>query len=134
MDYGEFGLKVFEALSPVILLLVTWLSAELQKLISTKVKNAQLQAALLHLQESVIHTVAELEQTLVAAIRLANADGKITDEEKANLAKVALESVKNQLGTNNIAVIQSVLGVLDIDKFITTRIESEVMRLRKLLA
>lgn len=129
MKYSDFLYQAFEVLSPIFLLLISWISFEIRRLISQRIKNERVKDFLLYLDDSVFHAVNEIEQILVKQIREANLDGEITKEEKDKIKQTALESVKNHLGPKGIEAIASDLGVADVDKFLSTRIESAVFSL-----
>lgn len=129
MDYKDFMYKAFEIFSPVLLLIISWISLELRRMISQKIRNDSTRLFLLYLDDSIFHAVQEVEQTIVKQIREANADGKITVEEKQKIKQTALDSVKNHIGPKGIETIAKELGALDVDKFLSTRIESTVFSL-----
>jgi len=81
-DWTTFGFQTFQALSPLILVIITWAGANLAKLIKARVDNERLRDALTRLNSAVILAVNELNQTVVEEMKIASADGKITAEEK----------------------------------------------------
>lgn len=133
METEGIGLKVLEILSPVLLAALTWAAAKLAQLIRVKIKHEYLRGILIRLEDSVVTSVKELEQTVVEEIKSASADGKITPDEKKRIKEKALASVKSHLGTKGLAELATVLG-LDggaIDGFLSSRVEAAVHDLRR---
>jgi hypothetical protein len=69
MDYGELGLKVFEALSPLLLAALTWVAAKAAQYIAAKVKNEYVRGVLVRLDDAVVAAVREVQQVTVEAIK-----------------------------------------------------------------
>lgn len=80
---------------------------------------------------AVTRATQEVWQTYVQALKEANADGKLTDVEKRNAKKLALDAAKKYLGKKGIAELIKILGV-DPDDWLGGLIESVVGE-RKLL-
>ncbi len=133
MDAGDIGLKALEILSPVLLAALTWVAAKLAQLVRAKVKNEYLRGVLVRLDDVVFTAVKDLQQTVVAEIKLASADGKITDAEKRRVKEQAIANVKSHLGTKGIGELAKVLG-LDggaIDGLLSSKVEAAVHDLRR---
>lgn len=107
---------------------VGWLLVRLTQFISAKVSNAYLQGVLVRSSEVIFAVVKELCQTEADAIKLARADGKLTDDEKSNLKAVAVDTVKSYLGAKGLGELAKVLGFdpAQIDAFLGTKIEATV--------
>lgn len=93
-------------------------------------RNTRYQVALQRLTEVVITTVHELEQTTVEGLKEASTDGKLSAEEKADLKRRALNVVLDHIG--DLSKLAADLGVTKgaIVSFVSSKIESEVHRLR----
>ncbi len=133
MDYGELGLKVFEALSPLLLAALTWVAARLAQYVSAKVKNEWVRGALVRLDDAVLVAVREVQQVTVEAIKAGSADGKLTPEERTRAKQAAIDSVKSHLGMKGIAELAKILGLEDgaIEKLLSSRVEAAVHDLKR---
>jgi hypothetical protein len=133
MDYGELGLKIFEALSPLLLAALTWAAAKLAQYIQAKVKSEYLRGVLVRLDDAVLAAVREIQQVTVEAIKAASADGKLTPEERAKVKQAAIDSVKSHLGTKGLAELAKILGLEGgaIEKLLSTRVEAAVHDLKQ---
>lgn len=133
MDAGDIGLKALEVLSPVLIAALTWAAAKLAQLVRAKVKNEYLRGVLVRLDDVVFTAVKDLQQTVVNEIKLASADGKITDVEKRRIKDQAIANVKSHLGTKGIGELAKVLGLDSgaIDGLLSSKVEAAVHDLRR---
>jgi len=133
MDYGELGLKVFEALSPLLLAALTWAAAKLALYIHAKVKSEYLRGVLVRLDDAVLGAVREVQQVTVDTIKAASTDGKLTPDERAKAKQAAIDTVKSHLGMKGIGELAKVLGLEDgaIEKLLSTRVEAAVHDLKQ---
>ncbi len=94
--------------------------------------NSLLQGALTRLEDAIGVAVRDVHQTYVAAIKEANMDGKLTMDEQKEALRRALESVKELLGMKGLKIILRAFGIGSggLDSFLTSRIESEVVRMK----
>lgn len=114
----DFGAQLWAQVAPTVLTIVssalvavlTWGANEVRKLIAAKVHNEQLAGALTRLNDAVFAAVKEVEQTTAAALREANADGKITEEEKKQIKEAAITAAKSYLGPKGIGELVKVMG------------------------
>jgi hypothetical protein len=72
------------------------------------------------------------QQTIVAEIKAATADDKISEAEKQRIKDLAVANVKIYLGTNGIRVLAEVLGLSGgaLDSFLGSKVEAAVHDLR----
>jgi hypothetical protein len=133
MDYGALGLKVFEALSPLLLAALTWAAAKLAQFIQAKVQSEYLRGVLVRLDDAVLSAVREVQQVTVDAIKSASPDGKLTPEQQAKVKQAAIDTIKSHLGMKGIGELAKVLGLEDgtIDKLLSTRVEAAVHDLKQ---
>lgn len=133
MDLDSIGWKLFEILSPVLLLGLTWLSARAAQLIAAKVKNEYLKGVLVRLDDAVVSAVRETQQVTVEALKAANADGRLTPEERAQAKQAALDSLKSHLGIKGLGELAKVLGLEGgaIEKVLSSRVEAAVHGLKE---
>jgi hypothetical protein len=133
MDYGNFGLKAFEALSPLLLAALTWAVAKLAQYIQAKVQSEYLRGALVRLDDAVLASVREVQQVTVDTIKSASADGKLTPDERAKVKQAAIDTIKSHLGMKGIGELAKVLGLENgaIDRLLSTRVEAAVHDLKQ---
>jgi hypothetical protein len=96
----------------------------LVRYINRKSKSELLHHAMNTLGTVAQNTVSALMQTEVKALKAAAADGKLTDEEKSNMKRKAIETIK-------MAVADEALDVLkrantNLDAYLDTLVESTV--------
>jgi len=121
-----------EALSPVLLAALSWLSLRIAALINAKVKNERLQGILARLDDAVFMAVREVEQVFVSMLKTASEDGVLTAEERQQAKDAALHAARSYLGPRGVAELCKVLGMGDdeVDRVIGARVESAVYNLR----
>lgn len=120
---ASLGVSVLQALSPALLALLGWIGVKIAALIQAKVKNVTMQGILTRLDDTVLASVKEVEQTFVSNLK----DGKPDDFAKAK--QMALDSIKSHMGTKGMGELKTVLGLDDpaaLEKFIVTMLESKV--------
>lgn len=110
------GDKVLYWISATLLGLISWL-------VKNKIKNDSVKTFLGRVFEEVRDTVLAVEQTYVSALRDANADGKLTKEERAEAKRLALATIRSNLGVKGIKKLAKLVGV-DVDKWLDTRMEA----------
>jgi hypothetical protein len=111
--WAAFGTVLTALLAWVGAKLVKWLTSEWKWTESTGLASAAWTAAQLG--------VMEAYQTYVAEIKKRSADGKLTQEERANARKIALDAAK--------AVLKS-QGLGAVDDMIQPMLEAAVARLK----
>jgi len=124
----DIGYKVAEIVLPVLLAGLTWASAKLAMYIRAKVKNEYLKGALVRLNDAVLAAVKEAQQVAVGGLKAANADGKITAEEKAKIKDDVLAVVRSHLGMKGLAEIAKVLGLDNaaMESLLSSKVEAAV--------
>jgi hypothetical protein len=73
--------------------------------------------------------VLAVSQTYVDALKAANADGKLTDQEKAEAKAKALALIKQNLGPVGLRKLAKIIGV-DVDGWLGTKLEAAVATLQ----
>lgn len=121
------------ALSPIVLAVLGWLSAEAARLINAKVKDARVRGVLLRLDDAVFTAVRETEQVMVGALKLASADGKLTQEEGDAVKREALRKLRLYMGAKGAGDLAKVMGLdtVTLEKFLSARLEACVQALQK---
>lgn len=124
--------QIVVAVSPLVLSILTWLCAELARLINAKVKDANTRNILNRLDDSVFMVVRELEQVMVEKLKAANADGKLTDQEVADIKKAALDNLFKYMGAevNNLPKMLGLESDTALREFIKGRIEAGLHAVR----
>jgi hypothetical protein len=132
MDFTDVALTALQVVSPVLVAALTWAAAKLAGFIRSKVDNEYLRSVLVRLDDAVITAVKDLQQTVVAEIKAATADGKISEAEKQRIKDAAVANVKSYLGTKGIRVLAEVLGLSGgaLDSFLGSKVEAAVHDLR----
>lgn len=103
--------------SGIIVPLVAWY-------IKKKVDNEKTEHLLLTLNEAVGTAVASTSQVYVKEIKRAKVDGKLTDEEKKNARRAAIQEAKRLLGEKLCKELHKRSG--SADAVLETYIEAEV--------
>ena len=111
----ELGITMYEALAPVVLAIVTWLSARLTAGIRATVENRHAERILTRLNASVLDAVEAVHQQTVELIGRAREPGspggdKLTQSEVDKLRDAALAYVRSFWGPKGLAELAKVLG------------------------
>lgn len=132
MDLTELGLAALQILSPVLLAGLTWLATRLAALIRVRIENEYLGGVLLRLDDAILTAAKELEQTVVAEIKAAASDRKISAAERERIKRTAIANVKSYLGPRGIVAAGRVLGLPNgtLDCLIASKLEAAVHDLR----
>lgn len=111
MNWGELGVQILAALSPVILAIASWLALAVKNYFESKTKNEVLKGMGIRLFDAFGVAIQSVGQTYVADLKAAAADGKLTAEEKAEAKRKAIEASKSYLGPKGLGELAKVLGV-----------------------
>lgn len=132
MDITEIALRALQVLSPVLLAGLTWLVARAAALIRIRIESEYLRGALVRLEDAIVTATKDLQQTIVAEIKAASADGKISAEERRRIKAAAVANVKSYLGPRGVAEISRILGLpgTALDGLIAAKVEAAVHDLR----
>ena len=95
-------------------------------------KNEQLKAVLLRLDDVVLAAVREAQQVLVDKLKAASADGALTPDQRTQAKQAAIDSAKSQLGATGLAEVGKTFGLeaAAVDKLLSTRVEAAVHHLK----
>ena len=132
MDFTDVALTALQVVSPVLVAALTWAAAKLASFIRSKVDNEYLRGVLVRVDDAVVTAVKDLQQTVVAEIKAASDDGKISEAEKRRIKDAAVANVKSYLGAKGIRVLAEVLGLSGgaLDSFLGSKVEAAVHDLR----
>lgn len=78
--------------------------------------------------DEVNDAVAEVYQTYVGALKKANEDGKLTDAEKAEAKRMAIDIAKSNIGSKGLARLARILGLGDVDDWLDTKVEATIAK------
>ena len=124
--------RAIDALSPVLLAGFSWLSFQIAAYLGARVKNEKHRAALRRLDETVFVAVREVEQVLVVSLKTANADGTLTQAERADVKNAASNAVRAYLGAKGWLELGIALGLAEheLERLLAARVEAAVYDLR----
>jgi len=124
--------RAADALSPIFLAVLSWLSIQIAAFINTRVKNEKVRAGLQRLDDAVFTAVREVEQVLVVSLKTASADGTLTATERVEVKDAALQAVRGYFGSKGWLELGSVLGLSsdELERALAARVEGAVYDLR----
>ena len=126
---SELSVEMIKVIVPVIIsilgLLLSWVAYELKRFITSRIDSKRVKDSFDMISGIATNVVKELELT----IRKAYGDGKLTDDEKAEILEIAKAKVKEHLPT----VVSELgsLGVDSLDDLIVTKINSAVYDMKE---
>lgn len=125
--WGAIAAQLTVALAPVLLGLLGWLFALVRQLILAHVKNATISGILTRLDSYVEAQVRAVAQTYVDALKTSGAWNAAT---AAQANAQALAQLKANLGAQGIADLAGIVGVSNVEAFLTSKIEAQVHALK----
>jgi hypothetical protein len=133
MDLTDLAYSAAQVIAPVGLAALTWVATKVAALIKARVQNEYLRGVLLRLDDAVFTAVREVHQVAVESIKSANADGRLTPNEKAEMKARALAVIKSHLGLRGIKELAQVMGLDagNVDGVLSTRVEAAVHDLKR---
>ncbi|MFZ5895558.1 MAG: hypothetical protein ACOY0T_31160 [Myxococcota bacterium] len=124
--------KSAEALSPVFLAVLSWVSVRIAQLIDAKVKNEHIAGVLHRLDDAVAVAVRQVEQVVVTQLKAASSDGLLNAGERVRVKGAALAAVRSYIGFKGLLEIGKILGLSgdDLDRLVDARVEAAVYDMR----
>ncbi|MFZ5895044.1 MAG: hypothetical protein ACOY0T_28550 [Myxococcota bacterium] len=124
--------KSAEALSPVFLAILSWLSLRVAQFINAKVKNEHVAGVLHRLDDAVAVAVRQVEQVIVAELKAASSDGILNAEERIRVKGAALAAARSYIGFKGLLEIGKILGLKrdELDRLVEARVEAAVYDMR----
>ena len=124
--------KGAEALSPLLLAALSWLSLRVAALINAKVRNERLHGVLTRLDDAVFLAVREVEQVFVSMLKTSSGDGVLSADERRDAKDTAVRAARSYLGAHGVAELTKVLGLVDdeVERLLGARVEAAVYNLR----
>jgi hypothetical protein len=129
-DWVTLAGQVAATIVPALLALLTYGCLVATRWLRARTESEYLQGVLDRLDEAVVDVVAELEQTLVADLRAAGADGKIDAGEIAAIRERATAGVLDYLGPKGLKMAERVLDREALERVITAKIERAVLEMK----
>lgn len=114
------GLVFTAVIIPLVRVMFTWLRG--------KTENEALQSALAEAQTLADTVVASLQQTVVDALKMRAADGKLTADDAREVADLAVETFLSGLSAKSLALIEHNAG--DIIAYAGHLLEASLLRLK----
>ncbi len=124
--------RAAEALSPLLLAALGWLSLQVAAFINTHVRNERMRGVLARVDDAVLVAVREIEQLYVSRLKNASADGALTPDERKDAKDAAVAAARSYLGARGLVELGKVLGIPldDVDRVVSARVEAAVYNLR----
>lgn len=131
MDDSWISLLV-TVLAPVLAALLLLLSARIERAIVVHVRQTELRTLLLRLNDAAFDAVGLIQQTVVTGMKDAAKDGKLTAEERQQVAALAADRARELMGAEGIRRVREVLGTDDaaIERILVAKIERAVASLK----
>lgn len=106
-----------------------------RKFLADKIKSQRWSSMILRAGLSMRTIVIEVNAVYVDALKKANDDGVLTDEEKAEARKMALDKFKEQWGVKGLKELARVIGFGDaLDSWLGSLLETTLSELPKATA
>jgi hypothetical protein len=127
---SDFAAEVAPAIGTLALAAVTWLCVKATAWVHARTKNALVTGMMDRLSTEVQSAVAAADQLAVADIKAASANGKLTAADAVKVKSDVLAQIKANLGGDaGVAKATKILGVEDIEGYISSKIEAAVKAL-----
>jgi hypothetical protein len=125
---NHIAISAFDLAAPLLVAALTWTATRLSTLISTRIRNERVRAALLRLDDVVMAVVKETLQVTVKAIRATSANGKLPPGTADVIKRAAIAAVKAHLGPLALAELASALGLSPdgLEHLLSTKVEAAV--------
>lgn len=113
-----FGSSVLALLTAGLALLTNW--------IAKKIKSEHWAAVVMKTDDVAIKVIRDVYQAYVEPLKAANADGKLTEDEKRNAKAMAIQQIKSYLGAKGLNELASLLSAGKIDEYLSSVVENAV--------
>lgn len=127
---SDFAAEVAPAVGTLAMAAVTWLCVKASAWVHARTKNVLVTGFMDRLSTEVQSAVAAADQLAVADIKAASVNGRLTATDAAKVKADVLAQIKANLGGDaGVAKATKILGVTDIEAYISARIEAAVQAL-----
>jgi len=130
---NHIAISAFDLAAPLLVAALTWTATRLSKLISTRIRNERVRAALLRLDDVVIAVVKETLQVTVRAIRATSANGKLPPGTGDVIKRAAIAAIKAHLGPLALAELAAALNLSPeaLEHLLSTKVEAAVYTVKQ---
>ena len=130
---NHIAISALDLAAPLLVAALTWTAARLSKLISTRIRNERVRAALLRLDDIVIAVVKETLQVTVKAIRSTSSNGKLPPGTGDVIKRAAVAAVKAHLGPLALAELSAALNLSPdaLEHLLATKVEAAVYTVKQ---
>jgi hypothetical protein len=101
---------------------IAWVGLRVSGLLRNQYVRGVVERAFAEVKDAVLL----VEQTYLSALRKANEDGKITEEEKKQALALAVAEAKKLIGMAGLKRLARVLGLGDVDAWLSSKVEVAV--------
>jgi hypothetical protein len=127
---NDIVLRIFtEGILPIIITGLGVLGGQVLFKLKTKINNDNIKLALDQLARVTKTVVAQLNQTVVAEIRLHTADGNLTPTDMREIKAKAVNLIKSQMQNEFLELLAR--NTIDVEGLIESTIEASVYELKK---
>jgi hypothetical protein len=129
MDWLQEHPELLTTILEIILAVIGWLGAQLLNEVRKTQKGKHANETLDRLERIAAMAVKDIEQTLLPQVKKAAKDGKLSDEDVANLRAEAVGRVMTLLGTSGKKELDGLVG--DVGEAVIMAIESKVSEIKR---
>lgn len=127
---SQLAAQAAPVVGTLVLAVMGWLGAHAVAFVRAHTKNTLVLGFMDRLDEEVEAAVAAAEQVAVADLKASSATGKLTPADAVRIKGDVLAQVQKNLGGDRwVAEAEKVIGVTDVEAFLSTRIEAAVAAL-----
>jgi hypothetical protein len=118
----ELYIQYGPAVAAAIFIGLAWLYS---RFLADRIKNTRVGEMIAAAGQELRAVITEVHNTYVEALKAANEDGKLTDEERAKAKKMAIAKFKENWGIKGIKRMTKVLGIGgSVDSWLGTQVEA----------
>jgi hypothetical protein len=129
-EVQKIFIDILVALSPIIIGLLGMIQIKIHNYIQAHTDNKLAETGLLKMNDAVFAVVKEMNQLVVSEFKKANADGKLTPEEKSTIKQMAINKLKDYISIKELMRIFGFGSEPIAEAFIGTKIESTIASIK----
>jgi hypothetical protein len=127
----DVNAQIWQAALSLVGVILSWAALSARNWLKAKVQNEYVQQLLLRLTDAVDVGVRQVAQTLVPALKQAMADGKISEEEAANLRSMARTAAFDQLTSIDRKKLTELFDGEQLNRKLDQLVEAAVQRMKE---
>jgi hypothetical protein len=129
---AKLGTEIASSLAPLVVAAILWAIKQGTDWLKSKTKNEQVQGALDIANDVTMTVVMALQQTMAGPLKAAASDGKLTDDEKTQLKRAAIDALKQAYGESGLKELQKILGLGEdaLMSFLVAKLEAAVLNIK----